>query len=224
MPLSASRAGAPEAIIFDCDGVLVDSELLSCGAWLPVLARRGIVARLADIEPFIGKSDRAVVSHFAKVHGRNLDPHLFVERDQEYFARARGNLASFPGVRATLEEVRRRGIPMAVASSGSPKKIRFNLQEGGLEDVFGAVCSATEVAHGKPAPDLFLHAAARLGVSAPGCVVVEDSVFGIAGARRAGMTALGFTSSHPAEELSKAGAHRTFDDFPSLLSLLWPPA
>jgi HAD superfamily hydrolase (TIGR01509 family) len=207
-------------VIFDCDGVLVDSERMSVGSWLPVLARHGIPAELAQIEPFIGKSDRAVLDHFRRLSGVPLGDEVFAERQAEYFRAARGNLRTFPGVVAVLDELRAQSVPMAVASSGRPQKIRFNLEQAGLTEFFDVVVSSVEVERGKPAPDLFLLAASRLGLRPEQCAVVEDSVFGIQAARSAGMLTLGYTSSYPASVLCEAAAHHVFEDYAALLPLL----
>jgi HAD superfamily hydrolase (TIGR01509 family) len=207
-------------VIFDCDGVLVDSERMSCGSWLPVLARHGIGADIQQIEPFIGKSDRAVLDHFRRLSGISLGDELLEERQAEYFRVARGNLLPFPGVIAVLEELRAERVPMAVASSGRPQKIRFNLEQAGLTEFFGVVVSSVEVERGKPAPDLFLLAASRLGLGPEQCAVVEDSVFGVQAARSAGMLTLGYTSSYPANVLREAAAHHVFGDYAALLPLL----
>lgn len=208
-------------LIFDCDGVLVDSEPLSCGAWLPVLARYGVVAELAEIEAMIGKSDQSVLDHFAAQTGIEFPPAILAERQEEYFRQARENLATFPGLPEMLADLAH--VPRAVASSGHPDKIRFSLARVGLDTHFDILCSAVEVAQGKPAPDLFLLAAERLGADPSACAVVEDSVFGIEAARRAGMRAIGFTSSHSARDLRTAGAQHIFssyDEFPALLATL----
>jgi len=207
-------------VIFDCDGVLVDSEKLSCGAWLPVLPRRGIHVELAEIERFIGKSDRAVLAHVRDAHGVSLEGEVIDERLQEFYESARGRLQAFPGLRAALQDLRERGCGLAVASSGRFEKIRFSLGQVGLADFFATVCSATEVAHGKPAPDLFLLAAERLGLAPGRCAVVEDSVFGIEAARAAGMAALGFTSTTSAEALTAAGAAGIFREYAELPPLV----
>lgn len=212
-------AHAP-ALIWDCDGVLVDSEKLSCSAWLPVLARRGIRARLEEIEAFIGRSDGAVLEHFRQRTGQPLDGSILDERQEEYFRLARAGLATFPGLPPLLADLTSRGVPMAVASSGRLDKIRFSLERTGLAGFFAILCSATEVDRGKPAPDLFLLAARRLGVAPADCAVVEDSVPGLQAAVGAGMRPLGFTSSHPAAALRRAGATDTFDDYGQLRDLL----
>jgi len=211
-----------EALIWDCDGVLVDSEKHSCSAWLPVLRRRGIDVELDYIETFIGRSDGAVLEDLAQRTGRILDEaDILEEREQEYFRQAEGAVESFPGLPPLLTRLRQDGVPMAVASSGRLSKIRFSLSQAGLDGCFDILCSATEVTHGKPAPDLFLLAAHRLEVDPADCAVIEDSVPGLQGAVAAGMRPLGFTSSHPAAMLREAGAQSTFDDYDQLLDILW---
>lgn len=208
------------ALIFDCDGVLVDSEKLSCSAWLPVLERRGIHAVLADIEVFIGKSDQAVLDRYRDELDPELDGEIIAERETEYFSLARDRLKGFTGLPAVLEELAERHTPMAVASSGRPDKIRFSLDLVGLRHYFPIRCSTVEVARGKPAPDLFLLAANRLECEPGECTVVEDSVPGIEAGRRAGMRVLGFTSSYPAQVLLAAGAHATFGSYADFMPLL----
>lgn len=208
------------ALIWDCDGVLVDSEKHSCSAWLPVLARRGIRADLADIEVFIGRADAAVLAHYRRLTGRPLDGSILDERQEEYYRLARGGLQTFPGLPGLLADLRSRGLPMAVASSGRLEKIRFSLEQTGLDRHFQILCSATEVERGKPAPDLFLLAARRLGVAPADCAVIEDSVPGLQAAASAGMVPLGFTSSHPAATLRAAGAANAFGHYEQLRALL----
>ncbi|MCC7264321.1 MAG: HAD family phosphatase [Candidatus Latescibacteria bacterium] len=206
-------------LIFDCDGVLVDSEKLSCGAWLPVLRRHGVAVELPDIEAFIGQSDKAVVAHF-QARGAVLPADILVEREQAYFELARGRLQSFSGLREALEALQQRRFPMAVASSGAPAKIAFSLSEVGLLEFFPIRCSAIEVQRGKPAPDLFLLAASRLGLTPQTCAVVEDAVPGLEAARAAGMKAIGFPSSHPEALLRQAGAQVVIGSYAELLAQL----
>lgn len=207
---------AISGVIFDCDGVLVDSEKFSCGAWLPVLRRRGIEVELSDIEAFIGQSDQAVLEHY-RAQGAEFSPDILAECEQAYFDLARGRLQSFAGLREALDELRGRQVPMAVASSGGPAKIRFSLVEVGLLEFFPILCSAAEVARGKPAPDLFLLAARRLGLAPESCAVVEDAVPGLQAARAAGMRAIGFPSSHPEAVLWEAGAQVVLGSYEELL-------
>ncbi len=208
-----------QGLIFDCDGVLVDSEKYSCGAWLPVLRRRGIAVELADIEAFIGQSDKAVLEHY-RARGAVFPPDILGEKEQAYFDLARGRLQSFVGLREVLEDLRRQRVPVAVASSGELVKIRFSLTEVGLLEFFPILCSAAEVQRGKPAPDLFLLAAKRLGLAPEACTVVEDAVPGLQAARAAGMRAIGFPSSHPEAVLREAGAQVVLGSYAELLSHL----
>ncbi len=207
-------------ILFDCDGVLVDSENLSCGAWLPVLAKRGIHSQLADIEAFIGQSDSAVLKHFSQLTGLALSHDLVAEKENEYFAQARGLLQTFAGIETALQTLAHSAVPLAVASSGRPHKIRFSLEQVDLLHYFPTLCSAVEVQRGKPAPDLFLLAAERVHLPPDRCIVVEDSIFGIQAARAAGMHALGFSSSHSAATLLEAGAHCVFSHYDQFLAVL----
>ncbi len=208
-----------EALIWDCDGVLVDSEGLSTAAWQAVLLRRGVRATSADLDRFTGRSDDAVLEHYRRLTGDLLEG-ILEEREAEFERQARGTLRTFPGLPEQLRRLHGQDRRMAVASSGRLPRIRFSLAEVGLDRYFETVCSATEVEHGKPAPDLFLLAARRLAVAPGRCVVIEDSVPGLQAAARAGMRGLGFTSSHPAGVLREAGAAETFDDYGRLEGLL----
>ena len=208
-----------EALIWDCDGVLVDSEPLSTAAWQAVLLRRGVRATPADLDRFTGRSDDAVLEHYRRITGDRLEG-ILAEREAEFERRARGTLRTFPGLPELLGRLRSQGRRMAVASSGRLPRIRFSLAETGLDGHFDIVCSATEVEKGKPAPDLFLLAARRLGVPPSRCTVIEDSVPGLQAAVRAGMRPLGFTSSHPAPVLMEAGAVETFDGYCGVEALL----
>ncbi len=208
-----------KALIWDCDGVLVDSEELSSAAWQAVLLRRGVRAELTDLESFTGLSDGAVLEHFRRLTVDRLDG-ILEEREAEFERLAHGALRTFPDLPELLSRLRGQGRKMAVASSGRLPRIRFSLAETRLDGYFDTVCSATEVERGKPAPDLFLLAARRLGVPPSSCIVIEDSVPGLQAAARAGMRGLGFTSSHPAPVLIEAGAAETFDGYGGLEVLL----
>ena len=182
----------PALVIFDCDGVLVDSEVLAARAWQAVLRQGGGEVDLAPIERAPGMKQADIVAHLEREIGRSLDPAL-VDR-------------LWPATRALFADHLKTTLDLAafldrlpylrcVASSSSHERIGFSLGVTGLARYFdpGAIFSASEVARGKPAPDLFLHAAARMGVAPARCVVIEDSKYGVAGAVAAGMTACGFT-------------------------------
>lgn len=186
--------GPTTLIIFDCDGVLVDSEPLACAAEMAALAALGHpitadeFARLA-----IGRGRRELDPLLEAWWGRPL-PEDYAERVRAAtLAAFRRSLQPVAGIAALLDGLE--AAPRCVASSSQPERIRLALGLTGLAPFFGeALFSAAEVARGKPAPDLFLHAARRMGAAPAACLVVEDSVPGIAAARAAGMTAVGFTA------------------------------
>lgn len=199
-----------EAVLFDLDGVLVDSELYSCSATAELLTARGIAMSEPEVRRlFLGKPIAAVYEHVGAL-GHALPESFAREKEDLYFARARGNLRPFPGAREVL---RRLCAPYAIASSGSPRKVAFSLEQTDLPAE--VVCTTAEVARGKPAPDLFLHAAARLGVAPERCAVIEDAIPGIEAARAAGCFAIGVRTSLP----DLPGAHVMIDSIAELPSV-----
>jgi HAD superfamily hydrolase (TIGR01509 family) len=196
---------AIELVILDCDGVLVDSERLAVGVDVRVLAALGWpLSEQEVIARFVGRSHDFFVAEIETQLGRRLpadweDP--FQPLYREAFA---AELRPVDGVVDALDRIT---IPTCVASSGSHDKMRYTLGLTGLYERFaGRIFSASEVANGKPAPDLFLHAAARMGVAPHACAVVEDSRYGVEAARAAGMRALGFAGGlTPAEHLRGPG-------------------
>ncbi len=200
-------------IIFDCDGVLVDSEPVSCKASSTVLQKYGIRISLADMAAaFTGKSEKQMIMEIEQKYQVTLPPSILEEIQALYFELA-AELQPMPHLTGVLDILRDHAIPMGIASSGTPARIDFSLKVTGLDQYFAVRCSASEVVHGKPAPDLFLLTAARIGIAPGNCLVVEDSVFGIQGAKAAGMKAAGYTSSHPEKLLLQSGADVTFADY-----------
>ena len=177
-----------EAIIFDLDGVLVDSEGIGFETLQALLRDYGVDYRAEDNEPFIGINDR---DHFTALKARHgLPPsveELIAEQTARLLAQIDTRTIPMPGVPAVPERLRAAGYPMAVASSSLPAVLEARLGALGVRGLFDAVVSSFEVSRGKPAPDVFLEAARRLGVRPEACLVVEDSVHGLTGARAAGM-------------------------------------
>ncbi len=205
-----------EAVIFDCDGVLVDSEETSCGATADLLERLGFPMPHAEVKArFLGKSIDAVYRHYREVTGRELPRSFADDKEALYIERARGTLRPMPGALDVVRELRAR-MPIAVATSGGPGKVRFSLAETGLASWFDVVCASVDVERGKPFPDLFLLAARRLSVSPERCAVVEDSRPGIEAALAARMYAVGLPSSIDRAELISAGAHAVIDSLREL--------
>ena len=181
-----------ELIIFDCDGVLVDSEPIINQAHAHVLTACGYPMTEHDlVERFCGMSDREMLEIIEREWGRAL-PTSYAERVGLMIeARFRQSLAPIEGVAEALDALT---LPICVASSSTPEQIRQKLKITGLLGRFGEhLFSATMVACGKPAPDLFLHAARRLTTAPDRCLVIEDSPAGIDAALAAGMTAIGFS-------------------------------
>jgi HAD superfamily hydrolase (TIGR01509 family) len=193
---------ASTLVLFDCDGVLVDSERLVVDIDVAAVTAAGWpVTREQVVETFVGRSDADVVALIEAQLGHALPADWDAQWDAEYRRVLDEQLEPVPGVRAAVEQVVARGRRTCVASSGSHDKMRRTLGRTGLWELFeGRIFSATEVAHGKPAPDLFLHAAARMEVDPGRCVVVEDSRYGVAAARSAGMRVVGFAGGITPEQ------------------------
>jgi HAD superfamily hydrolase (TIGR01509 family) len=180
-----------DLVIFDCDGVLIDSEMLSVRADVECLAELGIDLSADEIiERYTGISLADMLGDLEARFNRTLLAFTDSHRTR-LEALFEAELQTIPGITAVLDSLACRHC---VASSGTPERLRHALSVVGLfERVHPNIFSATEVPRGKPAPDLFLHAAERMGVAPRDCAVVEDSLPGIEAAAAAGMTAIGFT-------------------------------
>ncbi|MBR1126327.1 HAD family hydrolase [Bradyrhizobium lablabi] len=213
-----------DLVIFDCDGVLVDSEVISCRAHAETLTRHGYpITEEQVLHRFLGVSDREARMIIEREIGRALPGDFEAQVKEATLKFYAGDLKAIAGVAAAIAAI---DLPKCVASSGTPEKIRHGLECAGLyEQLAPHIFSGTQVKRGKPAPDLFLFAARQMGVAAERCVVIEDSVPGVTGARAAGMTVLGFHGgSHcqpgHADKLRKAGAAVVFDDMRQLPELV----
>ncbi|MEJ7894837.1 MAG: HAD-IA family hydrolase [Solirubrobacteraceae bacterium] len=181
-------------VIFDCDGVLVDSERLSCAALRDALAELGVALTLGEtMAEFLGRSRAHMLARSQELSGAPLPAGWAAGYDARRDAAFARELQAVPGVADAVDAVEAAGHATCVASSGDHRKMRLTLGMTGLYARFeGRIFSATEVGVGKPAPDLFEHAAARSGFAPEHCVVVEDSHVGVAAARAAGMRVLGY--------------------------------
>lgn len=206
-------------VIFDCDGVLVDSERLAIKVDAIVLAKLGWPISEAEIiERFVGVSDADFRKAIESRLGRSLPDAWEADFEPLYRRAFAADLRPVDGIAEALDCIE---LPSCVASSGTHEKMRYTLGLTGLYDRFeGRIFSATEVARGKPHPDLFLYAAERMGVEPHACVVVEDSINGVRAARAAGMKVLAYGGGvTPAAKLE--GAHTTvFEDMRDLPALL----
>lgn len=213
-----------DLVIFDCDGVLVDSERLIVKVEAQICQERGWGLTEDDvIREFVGLSDSAMRARLSELVGEELDENWDAEYTERYRNALTQDLVAIPGVAAAIDAIERAGVATCVASSGSHQKMDLTLGITGLLARFeGRIFSATdpEVERGKPAPDLFLHAAARMGVDPDRCAVVEDSPFGLVAALEAGMVPFGFSGSViPAERLALDGV-TVFDSMSELPALV----
>lgn len=213
-----------DLVIFDCDGVLVDSEIISCRAHATTLTRHGYPITYEEVlGRFLGISDREARLAVERELGRKL-PDDF---EEEIRAAALQSYASdLRGIAHIGEAIAAIDLPKCVASSGTPEKIRHGLTCAGLYDLLAPhIFSASQVKRGKPAPDLFLFAAEQMNARPARCIVIEDSVPGVKGALAAGMRVLGFhggghCGEGHADMLRTAGAAVTFDDMRQLPGLV----
>ncbi|RKN47873.1 HAD family hydrolase [Micromonospora endolithica] len=206
-------------VIFDCDGVLVDSEHIAVRVNVALGADLGWPLTEAEvIERFIGRSSRSITEQIAARLGQGVAATWADRFDLAHRQAVDAGLTPVHGISDALDEITQ---PTCVASSGTHEKMRHTLGRTGLYPRFdGRIFSATEVAHGKPAPDLFLHAAATMGVPPAACVVVEDSQYGVQAARAAGMRCFGYAGGlTPAHRLEGPNTV-VFDDMRKLPTLL----
>lgn len=221
---------AIRAVIFDLDGCLVDSETMSLEILAQEMTAEGVPSTPDDLRRrFLGVSIQAIVAHVAQAADRVVLPDFVQRFEDRLLGRYKAELRLIPGATDLLDALRARGIATAIATGGSIRRLRATLQVSGLADGFGDLAfSADQVRRGKPAPDLFLLAAEGLEVEPAACAVVEDSPHGIAGARAAGMQAVGFVGgSHldglredHARRLRDAGACIVLDDLSLMLNAL----
>jgi HAD superfamily hydrolase (TIGR01509 family) len=213
-----------DLVIFDCDGVLVDSEVISCRAHAATLTRHGYpITEDQVFDRFLGRSMRQATLEVEAELGRSLPDDFHTQVYAEIFRSFAVSLEATPYIAEALAAITQ---PVCVASSGPPEKISASLNHVGLYDRFAPhIFSAVQVKHGKPAPDLFLFAAGQMAMSPKQCLVIEDSVSGIAAALAAGMIVLGYHGgSHcrpgHADTLRAAGAAATFDDMRQLPAMI----
>ena len=195
-----------KAVIFDMDGVLTDSEPLINAAAVAMFRERGLVVQPEDFIPFVGTGENRYLGGVAEKYDFPLDIPEAKRRTYEiYLDLVPRQLRAFPGAQDLVGACRRAGLKIAVASSADLIKIDANLRKIGLPpDSWDTVVSAEDALHKKPAPDLFLAAARKLGVAPADCVVVEDAINGIQAAKSAGMRCLAVAQTFPAEQLAAA--------------------
>lgn len=218
------RPPSPQLVIFDCDGVLVDSEIIACRVLSRELNAMGLALSPKDcLDAFTGITTAAMMERIEEMLGRPLPEDFEQTLQRKDFEAFETELQPVPGVKAMLPTLT---VPRCIASSGAVAKMRLTLTTTGLLSYFEPhLFSAQMVERGKPAPDLFLYAAERMGAEPERCVVVEDSTAGIQAGLAAGMRVLGFAGgSHGSAEyeamLRNTGAETVFRDMRELPELV----
>jgi HAD superfamily hydrolase (TIGR01509 family) len=194
------------AVIFDMDGVLTDSEPLINQAAIAMFEEQGLSVRPEDFRPFVGAGEDRYIGGVAEKYNWPLDLPAAKRRTYEiYLALVPSRLRAFPGAQALVRACRAAGLRVALASSADEVKVAANLRQIGLPpETWDCVLTGQAVKARKPAPDIFLSAASRLGLAPAQCVVVEDAVNGVQAAKAAGMRCVAVAQTFPPEELAAA--------------------
>lgn len=193
----------PKAVLFDCDGVLVDSEAIANRAFRDDLAERGLDLSEAEaMEIYAGRTMEDVAAEATR-RGAWIEEGWVQQFYPKAFAALAEEVEAIPGVTGLVARLADMGVAMAVGSNGPVAKMEVTLGRAGLLPFFGPhVYSARDLAHPKPAPDIFLHAANALGVAPADCVVIDDGVSGVKAAQAAGIYAIGFGRGADAAKLA----------------------
>jgi len=212
----------PGLVIFDCDGVLVDSEHASFEVAREVAGELGIDLTFEQNRPYFGTRDSDMFEDLAAKHGLALPAGFLEHVEERKMARYHQGVPMIPGAMHAIRRIVAAGLPLCVASSATVERTRVKLEPIGLLVFFGDhVFTAYDVARGKPAPDIFLHAAERMGVPPADCVVIEDAAAGVRAGIDAGMRVLGFAPKGDVLGFSDLGAEpfHSLTDIPRLIGL-----
>lgn len=214
----------PAGILFDCDGVLVDSERITNSVWARLLTEIGLpMTTEQSLAIFMGNSMPRCVAIVEERLGRPAPGDLLPRFYEESAVALARDITPVAGIVPLLDWLEARGVPYAVASNGEHAKMRVTLGATGLWERFeGRRFSATEVPRPKPAPDLFLHAARTMGFPPERTIVVEDSALGVEGATAAGMAVIGYAELVAPERLRAAGAVATVHALSEVAGVLGP--
>jgi HAD superfamily hydrolase (TIGR01509 family) len=195
-----------KGILFDMDGVLVDSEEYICKAGMVMFEEKGLNVSPEDFKPFIGMGENRYLGGVAEKYGLDHDIEEIKARTYEiYDELVKGMLQPLKGVTAFIEKCRAKNLKMAVATSADEPKMLINLRELGFsKDDFDALIDGTKVERKKPDPEIYLKAAIAIGLSPAECLVIEDAVSGVKAARSAGSKCVAVMSSFDEKELQEA--------------------
>ena len=197
------------AILFDLDGLMFDSEPHSLASWEAVLTERGVTLDQLTIDSILGlRIDATARTLIDKYHLPDTVQGLSDAKTEYQVAHLDGNVPPMPGLLELLDEIDRRGLPKAIASSGMRRYVEAVLRVNGLPDRFSVIITGDQVAHGKPAPDVFLAAARALNVEPQDCLVLEDAPAGVQAAKTAGMLCIA-VPDHGVAQLDLSQADKT---------------
>ncbi|MFW6362691.1 MAG: HAD family hydrolase [Spirochaeta sp.] len=210
-----------KAVIFDMDGVIIDSEPLHTQVVIEVLAEQGIAMTSEKLVKYIGTSNRPMWEELRAEFGIPVDVDDLVKRQHDANLEHLRTFSDLliPGVLDLIQDLHHRRIPLAVASSSGRDYIEAVLLKYRLTEFFPVVVSGAEVPRGKPEPDIFLSAALQLGVPAVNCTVIEDSRHGVTAGRAAGMRVIGFQNPHSGNQ-DLSHAQHIADSMPAVAALL----
>lgn len=209
---------SPHAVIFDLDGVIIDSEPLHERATRKAGAEHGIDVSDAVFDEFRGQTDEAIAAHLAQQ--ADIDPASFLAAKHAAYEALLDELTLMPQVLDFIDALDERGLPLALVTSGAPHDQQRVFEQFGLTPYFQVVITAADVTQAKPHPEPYQQAVQQLAMDAGACLVVEDSTHGVVAARRAGCTVVGFCSSFSASALENAGAHLTVEQYEELAQAL----
>ena len=200
MPLQKAKA-----VIWDMDGVIVDSGPYHCRAWQYVFHKRGVEFTEEDFQHHFGqRNDTIIRSIMGDDVSLDVMADIAEEKEAKYRELVGQNIKAQPGAIELIETLGKDGFGMAIGSSAPMENIQLILQALDIEKCFQAIVYGREVTEGKPSPQVFLLAAEKLGVKPENCIVIEDAVAGVAGAKKAGMKCIAVTATHDKEKLVQA--------------------
>jgi beta-phosphoglucomutase len=193
-------------ILFDMDGVLVDSEPFICKAAILMFSEMGLKVSPEDFKPFVGMGENRYIGGVAEKYGLNISIEKVKARTYEIYKKIiAGKLRPLPGAREFVEKCIKLGFRLAIATSADKIKMDANLTETGMDsDLFNATVNGLEVENKKPFPDIYIKAAGKLGLKPVECLVIEDALSGIKAAKAAGCRCLAVTSSFEKDSLKEA--------------------
>jgi beta-phosphoglucomutase len=217
-----------QGVIFDMDGVLVDSAAAHHQSWQVLAARRGLSVSAERFQQTFGRPGRDIIRIiWGESIGDEEVAQIDADKEVIYRELITGRVPLMPGCQAVLESLHAAGLALAVATSGPPENLDLVLREGGMTGYFAATVHGFDIRHGKPAPDCFLLAARRIGLPPACCVVVEDAPVGIQAAVAAGMSVVALRGTWLPEPLLAAGAACTVQSLeeirPALIERLYRP-